>query len=122
MIKGICCTVLLVGAAFAVSAQDKDVQKLKNESKRDIKKDEKQKEGWTKGGVFALNISQGSSHNWAAGAEKFSFSLNGLLNTYAYLKRERNSWDNTVNMQYGMVNTTSQGTRKNDDRFDLLSR
>ncbi len=122
MIKRICCTVLLVGAAFAVCAQDKDVQKLKNESKRDIKKDEKQKEGWTKGGVFALNISQGSSHNWAAGAEKFSFSLNGLLNTYAYLKRERNSWDNTVNMQYGMVNTTSLGTRKNDDRFDLLSR
>ena len=122
MIKKTCFTGLFTVAVFALFAQDKDVQKMKNETKREIKKDEKQKEGWTKGGVFALNISQGSSHNWASGAEKFSFSLNGLLNTYAYLKRERNSWDNTVNMQYGMVHTTSQGTRKNDDRFDLLSR
>ena len=122
MIKKLCSTGVLAVFTILVSAQDKYVQKLKNESKREIKKEEKQKEGWTKGGVFALNLSQGSSRNWAAGAEKFSFSLNGLLNTYAYYKRLRNSWDNTVNMQYGVVNTTSQGTRKNDDRFDLLSR
>jgi hypothetical protein len=98
------------------------VQKLKNESKREIKKDEKQKEGWTRGGVFGLNVSQGSSHNWAAGAEKFSFSLNGVLNAHAFYKKEQHSWDNTLNMQYGIVNSTSQGTHKNDDRFDLLSR
>ncbi len=114
-------TVLLCITSNAF-AQDQQVQQLKNETKREIKKDDKQKEGWTKGGVFALNLSQGSSRNWAAGAEKFSFSLNGLLNTYAYYKRQRNSWDNTVNMQYGVVNTTSQGTRKNDDRFDFLTR
>jgi hypothetical protein len=105
-----------------IAAQDKQVQALKNETKREIKKEEKQKEGWTKGGVFALNLSQGSSNNWAAGAEKFSFSLNGLFNTYAYYKKEKNIWDNTLNMQYGAVNTTSQGTRKNDDRFDFLSK
>ena len=122
MIKKICYAVILTVTVLDLSAQDKDVQKIKNETKRQIKKDEKQAEGWTKGGVFGLNLSQGSSRNWAAGAEKFSFSLNGLFNTHAYLKRERNAWDNTVNMQYGVVNTTSQGTRKNDDRFDLLSR
>lgn len=122
MNKKFCLSVIFTVIAAGIYAQDQQVQKLKNETKREIKKDEKQKEGWTKGGVFGLNISQGSSHNWAAGAEKFSFSLNGILNANAFYKNGQHSWDNTANMQYGVVNTTSQGTRKNDDRFDLLSR
>lgn len=122
MIRKFFLTAIITSAAVGLFAQDQQVQNLKNESKREIKKDEKQKEGWTKGGVFGLNVAQGSSHNWAAGAEKFSFSLNGILNTNAFYKKGRHSWDNTLNMQYGLVNTTSQGTRKNDDRFDLLSR
>lgn len=104
------------------TAQDKQVQNLKNESNKTIKKDEKQKEGWTKGGVFNLNLSQGASRNWAAGAEKSSFSVNAIINSYAYYKKGRNSWDNTLNAQYGIVSATSIGTRKNDDRLDLLSR
>jgi Protein of unknown function (DUF3078) len=103
-------------------AQDKNVQKMKDETKREIKKDEKQKEGWTKGGVFNLNLSQGASRNWAAGAEKSSFSINALTNAFAYYKKGRNIWDNTANLQYGIVNATSIGTRKNDDRIDLLSK
>lgn len=103
-------------------AQDKQVDNMKKERNREIKKDEKQPEGWTKGGVFNLNLSQGASRNWASGAEKASFSLNALINSFAYYKRERHAWDNTVNLQYGLVNATSIGTRKNDDRIDLLSR
>lgn len=108
--------------AYAVYAQDADVQKMKNETKRDVKKDEKQPEGWTKGGVFNLNLSQGASRNWAAGAEKSSFSVNALVSTFAYYKKGKNAWDNILNLQYGLVNTTSLGTRKNDDRIDLLTR
>src|SRR5690348_18203115 len=37
-------------------------------------------------------------------------------------KKERYSWDNTLDLNYGLVNTTSLGTRKNDDRIDLLSK
>lgn len=122
MTKRILLTAIITVIAVGLYAQDQQVQKLKNESKREIKKDEKQKEGWTKGGVFNLNLSQGASRNWAAGAEKSSFSVNALANTFAYYKKDRNSWDNTLNLQYGVVNATSIGTRKNDDRFDLLSR
>ncbi len=103
-------------------AQDQQVQNLKNESNREIKKDEKQPEGWTKGGVFSTNISQGASNNWAAGAERSSFSLNSLVNGFAYYKSGRNSWDNTLIAQYGIVNAKSIGSRKNDDRLDLLTR
>lgn len=115
-------SILVLFIAATVTAQDKQVQNLKNESNKVIKKEGEQKEGWTKGGVFNLNLSQGASRNWAAGAEKSSFSINAIVNSYAYYKKGRNSWDNTLNAQYGIVNATSIGTRKNDDRLDLLSR
>jgi Protein of unknown function (DUF3078) len=117
--------IILIAAfliALSASAQDQNVQQMKKEANKEIKKDEKQKEGWTKGGVFSTNISQGASNNWAAGAERSSFSLNTLINSFAYLKRGRNSWDNTLIAQYGIVNAKSIGSRKNDDRLDLLSR
>lgn len=108
--------------ALSTSAQDQQVQQLKNEGTKEIKKEETQKEGWTKGGVFTLNLSQGASKNWAAGAERSSFSINTISNAFAYYKKGRNIWDNTVIAQYGIVQATSIGTRKNDDRFDLISK
>jgi hypothetical protein len=116
------CSFVAVCSVLQASAQDQQVVKLKNESTREVKKVKEQKEGWTKGGVFNLNLSQGSSRNWAAGAEKFSFSVNGIANAYAYYKKNRNTWDNTLIAQYGIVNATSIGTRKNDDRVDVISK
>ncbi len=122
MMKQLLFTAIVAIAAATTFAQDAEVKRLKDESNKTIKKEPEQKEGWTKGGVFNLNLSQGASKNWAAGAEKFSFSVNALANTFAYYKKGRNAWDNTLNVQYGIVNATSIGTRKNDDRIDLLSR
>ncbi len=117
---------LFFGFLFFLSgsllSQDKQVQGLKKEAERTVKKDKEQPEGWTKGGVFNLNLSQGASRNWAAGAEKTSFSVNAIANAFLYYKREKSTWDNTVNAQYGIVSATSIGTRKNDDRLDVLSR
>ena len=122
MIKQIFAAVLFTITVAEAQAQDAEVKRLKDESNKTVKKEPEQKEGWTKGGVFNLNLSQGASRNWASGAEKFSFSINALINSFAYYKKERNVWDNTLNAQYGIVNATSIGTRKNDDRIDLLSR
>ena len=121
MMKQIFLSAMVFVYCLSIVAQDKEVKRLKDESNKTIKKEPEQKEGWTKGGVFNLNLSQGASRNWAAGAEKFSFSINALANTFAYYKRYRNVWDNTLNVQYGIVNATSIGTRKNDDLFYLLS-
>ncbi len=122
MMKQIFLTAVVAVYAMTIFAQDAEVKRLKDESNKTVKKEAGQKEGWTKGGVFNLNLSQGASRNWAAGAEKFSFSVNALANTFAYYKQYRNVWDNTLNVQYGIVNAKSIGTRKNDDRIDLLSR
>jgi hypothetical protein len=80
------------------------------------------KQTWKKGGLYSLNISQGSSSNWAAGGEDFSLSVTSLLSLYAFYKKDKHSWDNSFDFNLGYVKTTSLGSRKNDDRFDLLSK
>ena len=107
---------------IVLNAQDAQIKNLQKESSKVIKKEEEQKEGWTKGGIFTLNLSQGASKNWAAGAEQSSFSINSIIQSFAFYKKNKISWDNTFNAQYGIVNATSIGTRKNDDRIDFLSK
>ncbi|MGZ3939456.1 MAG: DUF3078 domain-containing protein [Flavisolibacter sp.] len=105
-------------------AQDETVKKLKTESDKTIKKDENDTTNrvWKKGGIFSLNVSQGSLSNWAAGGDHFSLSLNTILSAYAFYKKGKENWDNTMDINFGLLNTTSLGTRKNDDRFDVWSK
>jgi hypothetical protein len=104
--------------------QDQTVKKLKEETSKEIKKDAKDTAHkiWKTGGIFNLNFSEGSLSNWAAGGDEFSMSLNTLLSVYAFYKRDKKSWDNTLDFNLGFINTTSLGNRKNDDRIDLLSK
>jgi hypothetical protein len=75
-----------------------------------------------KGGLISLNVAQGSLSNWAAGGEDFSLAVGALLNYYAFYKNGRHSWDNNIDFSLGYLKTTSLGSRKNDDRFDILSK
>lgn len=106
------------------NAQDETVKKLKAESDKSIKKDASDTVAkiWKTGGLFNLNLSQGSLSNWAAGGDKFSMSLNTIFSAYAFYKKDKHSWDNTLDINFGYLRTTSLGNRKNDDRFDLLSK
>ncbi|MBL7744746.1 MAG: DUF3078 domain-containing protein [Chitinophagaceae bacterium] len=106
------------------SAQDETVKKLRTDSERKISKDanDTTKRAWRKGGLYSMNISQGSLSNWAAGGEDFSLALNSLVSLYGFYKKDKHSWDNTFDFNLGYVKTTSLGSRKNDDRFDLLSK
>ncbi|HEX4877618.1 MAG TPA: DUF3078 domain-containing protein, partial [Chitinophagaceae bacterium] len=47
---------------------------------------------------------------------------NTSLRLYAFYKEKNHSWDNTLDVNFGYINTTSLGGRKNDDRFDLLTK
>jgi hypothetical protein len=105
-------------------AQDGTVKDLKSDAEKGIKKDPNDTipARWKTGGLFNLNINQGSLSNWSAGGDKFSFSLNAYLSMYAFYKKDRHSWDNTIDLAYGVVNTTSLGNRKSSDRIDLTSK
>jgi hypothetical protein len=109
---------------ISAPAQDETVKKLRSESERKISKDPNDTipKAWRKGGMYSLNLSQGSLSNWAAGGEDFSLALSSLMNLYAFYKKENHSWDNTFDFNLGYIKTTSLGNRKNDDRFDLLSK
>lgn len=67
-------------------------------------------------------MAQGSLSNWAAGGDDFSITVTSYFNLYSFYKDGKNSWDNTLDLNFGYVNTSSQGSRKNDDRFDVLSK
>jgi hypothetical protein len=105
-------------------AQDKTVKDLQADAGKTIKKDPNDTipKIWKTGGLFTLNAAQGSLSNWVGGGDKFSLSVVSSLNLYAYYKKGKNTWDNTLDLGYGFVKTTSLGQRKNDDRIDLLSK
>jgi hypothetical protein len=120
--SSIIAALLLVAATL--QAQDKTVSDLKKEAGKTIAKDASDTtvKTWKKGGLLGLNLAQTSLSNWAAGGDEFSLSLNSLINLYAFYKKGRSSWDNNFDFNLGYIKTTSLGSRKNDDRIDLLSK
>jgi len=114
---------LLLLAGLAASAQDQTVKSLQADAGKTIAiTPDTAAHLWRKGGLFNLNLSQGSLSNWAAGGDKFSLSLNSILSVYAFYKKDKASWDNTLDVNFGYLRSTSLGSRKNDDRFDLVSK
>src|ERR1700759_5342695 len=77
---------------------------------------------WKTGGLMSLTFNQAALSNWSAGGDKSAISLNALGNFYAFYNAVRRSWDNFLNLQYGIANTTSLGTRKTNDLIDLTSK
>jgi len=114
----------LLGYYHLAEAQDITVRRLPNEVFRNVKKDNNDTAQWLwkRGGLFNLNVSQGSLVNWAAGGDNFTLAINSYFNYYILHKKGRYTWDNSLDVNFGFIQTTSLGSRKNDDRFDLLSK
>jgi hypothetical protein len=106
-------------------SQDNVIQNLQKESAVASKKTIIQSDSnssWKKGLLYNLNFSQSSLTNWSAGGDKFSVSVTSILNLFARYARGKDNWDNNFDFNLGYVNSTSLGARKNDDRFDLVSK
>jgi hypothetical protein len=74
---------------------------------------------WKRSFKAGINLNQAAfSGNWKAGGVN-SFGFNTLLNFKANYKKDKNSWDNEIDMLYGMVNNAGQGYRKTVDRIFL---
>ena len=115
-------SVLILVVNISVKAQDNTVKSLKDDSNKKLEEDTAHKQGWKTGGLFTLNVAQGSLSNWQGGGDKSSFSAVGFLNLFGILKQGKNLWQNNLDLGYGYINTTSLGSRKSDDRIDLLSK
>ncbi|HVI46147.1 MAG TPA: DUF3078 domain-containing protein [Chitinophaga sp.] len=77
---------------------------------------------WRRGISGNLTINQTSLNNWAAGGDKFSMALGGNCQIFAIYKKDKVQWLNIADLAYGIVNSTSLGSRKSDDRIDLSSK
>jgi len=115
---------VLLCCGTVVLAQDNVVTALKREANRNIKKDNDTSTtwNWKRGGLMSFNLAQGSLSKWAAGGDNFSLTVNGYFNYFIYYKKDRHGWDNNIDINLGYIQSTSQGSRKNDDRFDYLSK
>ncbi len=118
-------TLLAMVSPALLRAQDQVVSGMKSESQRASFEDTTYKynaRGWRKGGLFTLNFAQGNSSNWAAGAEKSSFAVAGMATLFAQKRKGEFFWNNTLDLAYAMQRTSSQGTRKTDDKIDFYSK
>lgn len=108
------------------TAQDNTVKGLKTTALTTTAADstlKRSSNGWVKGINFSLSLTQVSNSNWvAAGGDNFSFSTAASLNAFASRKWGKKSWDNILYLDYGLVNTTTLGTRKITDRLDFTSK
>jgi hypothetical protein len=125
MMKKILPVVFVLVAHTSLFSQDNlTIKKLKNELDRTVKNYGADTLPWTwvKGGSVNLNGTQGSLYNWAAGGDKFAMALNSYVNYYLFYREGKANWDNTMDFNFGFITSTSGGGRKNDDRFDVLSK
>jgi Protein of unknown function (DUF3078) len=109
-----------------VNAQDATIKEIHSSASKEIKKDttkKANKNGWIKGGLISLNVTQIGNSNWiAAGGDDFSLSVAGSLNAFANRAWGRKTWENMLDINYGLVNTTTLGVRKMNDRLDFVSK
>ena len=106
----------LVGCAQFVSGQVTDAESALRSNNADTT------QGWKVGGVASLNATQTSLSHWVAGGEN-STSINGAFNAHANYKKGKNSWDNTLDLGYGLMRQGEDADfRKTDDRIDFSSK
>lgn len=75
--------------------------------------------GWKKSAVINLGISQATFTNWAAGGQN-SISGNGLISLSANYINNNNTWDNSLDLGYGVLQQgKSEEFIKTDDKIDF---
>jgi hypothetical protein len=76
---------------------------------------------WKKGGKIGADFSQASYTNWAAGGIN-SISGVALFNVFANYKTEKTSWENSLDLAYGLVKIGTSNLRKSDDKIEFTSK
>ncbi|MBC7587100.1 MAG: DUF3078 domain-containing protein, partial [Chitinophagaceae bacterium] len=106
-----------------IHSQGIPLQRLPGEIFRNVKKEtDTSTWKWKRGGLFNANLSQGSLSNWAAGGDDFSMSIGAYVNYFLLYRKGKHTWDNNVDFNFGLIQSSSIGSRKNDDRIDVLSK
>lgn len=107
---------LLMIVASSATAQVTDAEKQLRQQRVDSLG------GWLTGGLANVNFSQSSFTYWQSGGQN-AVGLNGLLSVYAKYKKDSNTWDNLLDLGYGVLRQgKGGGVIKTDDKIDFLSK
>lgn len=101
---------LLLTVVYVSSAQEAPKDSLPPDSSN-----------WKTSGVATLNFSQLSLTNWAAGGAS-SIALNGYLSVAAGYKKNLITWDNNLDLGYGILKQNGNPFFKSDDNIELNSK
>ncbi len=110
-------TILLILSLFVINicfSQISDSEKKLRETSKDTVN------GWKHGGMLMVNFGQTSLSNWAAGGEN-ALSGNGIYNLFTNYKKNTFTWDNTIDLGYGILSQGSRN-RKTDDKMDFSTK
>jgi len=79
---------------------------------------------WKVGGLVNINFSQVYLSNWAGGGQN-AVSTQGILSLFANYAKDKTSWDNSIDLAYGVIkqgDAKSTPWFKNDDRLEFNSK
>ncbi len=77
---------------------------------------------WRTSVKFALNFNQAAfSDNWIGGGVN-SIAFSSFFNYQAHYRKEDWSWDNEIDLLYGIISSKGQESRKSQDRIYLDSK
>jgi hypothetical protein len=75
---------------------------------------------WAWTGITGLNLNQASFTNWTAGGVN-SVAFSALGKFSGNYRKNKLSWNNNLNLLYGMVKNQSETMKKSDDNIELIS-
>lgn len=76
---------------------------------------------WKKAGDFTLSFNQVSFSNWAAGGKNSVSGVTLFNYMFNYLKA-RTSWDNSLNLGYGLLKESDRDLTKSEDKMEFSSK
>lgn len=76
---------------------------------------------WKVSGLTSVNLSQVSLTNWSAGGKSSSSGV-ALFNINANYLKDKISWENSLNMGYGLLKENGKDLVKTHDKLDLISK
>jgi hypothetical protein len=76
---------------------------------------------WKMGGQIGINISEVGFYNWAKGGDN---NINGTSFLQLFANRNKNnwSWENKLDLEYGLKQENNEIIKKTDDRIELNSK
>jgi len=103
--KKILCILFVMAAVSAVMAENEN----------------KEEGPWKFEGFISQQLNQVSFSNWAAGGEN-NFTTTSIFNLSGVYEKDRNSWENKLDLAYGFIRTGDTPARKSTDRIKFLSK